>query len=141
MNSREHDGDVIGAAFSFAKSDAIWSAIELVTVKFAGVGLNDADEEVGGACEQFTAQQRRAASAFGDVSLLLARLQHSIMPSIGACRGIPASTPVARARITNSIVSRLAIRLTIFPDREMCQSINSDAESAVPRLIYGNYEN
>ena len=114
---------MIGAAFSFEKSAAIWSAIDRVTVKFAGAGLNEAPDEVGVDCEQFTAQQRRAASAFGEVSLLFARLQHSIMPSIGACSGIPATTPEASARIMTSIVSRVAIFSTIFPDRAKCQSI------------------
>jgi len=74
---------VIGATFSLAKSAAICSAIDLVTVKFAGAGLNDAEDEDGADVVQFTAQHRRAASAMGDRSLLRARLQHSIMLSFG----------------------------------------------------------
>ena len=115
---------MIVAAFSLVKRAVIWSAIDRVTVKFAGAGLNEVPDEVGVDCEQFTAQHKRAASAFGEVSLLLARLQHSIMPSIGACSGIPASTPEASARIMTSIVSRFAISLTIFPDWAKCQSIS-----------------
>lgn len=72
-----------GADLSLVKRAAIWSAIDLVTAKFAGAGLNDADDEIGAVVEQFIAQQRRAASAFGDLSLLRARLQHSIMLSFG----------------------------------------------------------
>lgn len=82
-------------------------------VKLAGAALNDVPDDVGAFVEQLTAQHRRAASALGDFSLLLARLQHSIMPSSGACRGVPANTPPASERITISNSSRLITFLTI----------------------------
>ncbi|CAN5391837.1 hypothetical protein BH10ACI2_BH10ACI2_21880 [soil metagenome] len=85
-----------------------------VTVKFAGAALNDAPDGVGVDVEQFTAQHNRVASAIGDCSLLLARLQHSIMPSLRSCNGVPTITPAASEKRINSIVSRFAINLTIF---------------------------
>ena len=113
---------MIETALSFTKRAAIWSAIDLVIVKLDGAALNDVPEDVGAFVEQLTAQHRRAISAAFDCSLLFARLQHSIMPSLGACKGVPASTPPASERTTNNNVSRLTTFLTIFLVLIYCQS-------------------
>jgi len=46
---------------------------------FEGVKLSEPPNEIGAASEQFVAQQRRAASAAGDLSLLFALSQHFII--------------------------------------------------------------
>jgi hypothetical protein len=109
--------------FSLAKRIEIWSAIDLVIVKLDGAELKEASDAVGTDVEQFIAQQSREPSALADLSLLLALLQHFIMPSFGSCRGVPASTPLASERITITNVNHLTIRLNIVSGRRNCQSV------------------
>lgn len=86
-----------------------------------GVKLNEPPSEMGAAFEQFVAQQRRAASAEGDVSLLFALSQHFIIFPLGEWSGVPATTPPAIAKSTKRIRTRVNIEhsiLRLFPIKQ-----------------------
>ncbi|MBK8464274.1 MAG: hypothetical protein IPL32_00445 [Chloracidobacterium sp.] len=79
-----------------------------------GLKLNEPPNEIGAAFEQFVAQQRRAASAEGDLSLLLALSQHFIILPLGAWRGVPATTPPTTVKSTKRIKTRVIIENSIL---------------------------
>ncbi len=85
--------------------------IDFVTVLFDGAKLHELPNEVGADSEQFTAQQSRAASALGVLSLLLALSQHFIIWLLAECNGVPDTTPSARAKTNKSKVSRFTIKI------------------------------
>ena len=104
----------------------ICSEIDLGIVMFDGAKLNDIPDEVGTDSEQLTAQQRRAASACGELSFPFALSQQSIilLSIFPVCKGIPASTPPARAKTRKKVVSQFFIaKVTIFTNQRCCQSI------------------
>ena len=76
--------------------------------------LNEPPGAIGAEFEQFVAQQRRAASAEGDLSLLLALSQHFIIVSLRACSGVPDATLPARAKSTKRIKTRVSIEYSIL---------------------------
>ncbi|MGB7070660.1 MAG: hypothetical protein WBD22_14300 [Pyrinomonadaceae bacterium] len=77
---------------------------------FDGEKLKDAPDEVGVELEQLTAQHNRDACAAGVLSLLFALSQHFIICPRGACSGVPANTPPARAESKKSNVSLFTIK-------------------------------
>ena len=124
--SREIWWIVEGRDFAMGNNAATCSDIDLGTMMFDGAELNDMPDDVGTDSEQLTAQQRRAASACGDLSFPFALSQQSIiLLSISPpCRGIPASTPPARAKTRKKDVSQFFIaKVTIFTNQRCCQSI------------------
>lgn len=76
---------------------------------FDGAKLNDTPDGVGVELEQFIAQHKRAASAAGVLSLLLALSQHFIIWSRGECKRVPADTSPASTKSKKSNVKRLTI--------------------------------
>ena len=89
-----------------------------------GEKLNDAPDGVGVESEQFTAQQRRVASAAGDRSPLFALSQHFIILSFVECSGVPDTTPPIRVTSMKSNVYRLIISKIIC--RKSVMSISRD---------------
>ena len=83
-------------------------------VMVEGVKLNEPPNESGAAFEQFVAQQRRAASAEGDLSLLFALSQHFIILPLGACSGVPDTTPPTTVKSTKRIKTRVNIEHSIL---------------------------
>jgi len=84
--------------------------MDLATVVVEGVKLNEMPDGAGIDSVQLTAQHKRVAFAAGDLSLLLALSQHFIILLFDAWRGVPDTTPPARAKSKQSNKSRFAIR-------------------------------
>ena len=80
-----------------------------------GVKLNEPPNEIGAKFEQFVAQQRRAASAEGDLSLLFAFSQHFIILPLGEWSGVPDTTPPTTVKSTKRIKTRVSIREQYTP--------------------------
>lgn len=100
-----------------------------------GEKLKDAPEGVGTEFAQFKAQHNCVANTSGVFSLLFALSQHFIIWLLSECRGIPASTPPARARIRKSDVSHLFIyRFTILNQLKLCQDLYSDRQIQYSQL-------
>lgn len=107
-------------------SDAICLIIDtFLRITCEGAGLKDVPGAVGIGLVQFRAQHTRAAFASGDRSLLLALSQQDIIwLFIPVCSGVPASTPPARAKTTNRVVShRFIVKLTILDTCGACQEL------------------
>lgn len=100
--------------FDTGNKVAICPAIDLQNVKFEGVKLNEPLDDIGTEFEQFVAQHRRAASAEGDASLLLALSQHFIILSFGEWSGVPDTTPLTTDKSTKRIKTRLRIEASIL---------------------------
>ena len=124
MIRRSNEIATIESDSSSLRSDVICLTIESLIITIEGEELNDEPGEVGNGLEQFIAQHKRAALASGDFSLLFALSQHFIiwLFPFPECSGMPASTPPARAKTTNKVVSHLFIcRLTILNQSNRCQ--------------------
>ena len=108
--------ETIELGSSFLNSEAICLIIEsLITTAIGDEKLRIEPGDVGIGLVQFNAQHNRAAFASGERSLLFALSQHFIIWLFPECSGMPASTPPARAKTTNKVVSHLFIcRFTIF---------------------------
>jgi hypothetical protein len=93
---------------------AICPAADLGVVTFDGLKLNEPPNEIGAEFEQFVEQQRRAASAEGDLSLLFASAQHLIILPLGECSGVPDATPPTMAKRTMKTKARVDIEHRIL---------------------------
>ena len=123
--SREYVDRLTGAAFSFANNAAICSAIDFETVNPEREKLIEAANAVGADFEQFIAQQSRAASAAGDLSLLFALTQHFIISRLGEWSGIPPRIPLASVEITKTVVSHIFIFIpTVIYPSIGCQELD-----------------
>ena len=120
--SRSNEIETAETDFSLPSNNAICLIIESLMMTAEGEKLNDAPEEFGAESVQFKAQHKRATFASDVCSLLFAFLQHFIIWLFPECRGIPANTPPARAKIRKSDVSHLFIyRFTILNKPKFCQ--------------------
>lgn len=88
--------------------------MDLYIVMMEGVKLNEPPNEIGAGFEQFVAQQRPAASAEGDLSLLLALSQHFIILPLGEWSGVPDTTPPTTVKSTKIIKTRVNIEYSIL---------------------------
>ncbi len=108
-----------GGEFVFssdARKRAICLMIDSLTVNAGGAKFDAAPPGVGDESLQLIAQCSRARLAAGVCSPLFIFLQHFIdLPSMfPECSGVPASTPLARAKSRKTNVSRLVILFTLY---------------------------
>ena len=122
--SREYCGVVEDWAFFFGNNAAISSAIDFEIAIFDGEKLNDMLDGVGVEFEQLTEQHKRAASAAGVISLLLALSQHFIISLLDEWSGVPPRIPLPSVETTKNVVNHFFIFcLTLFYISVICQGL------------------
>lgn len=87
--------------------------IESLIIIVEGEKLNDVLEEVGAESLQFNAQHNCAAITSGVLSLLFALSQHFIIWLFPECKGIPANTPLPKAKIRTNDATHLIILIKL----------------------------